>query len=205
MDYKLYLDQPCEGRLGMSTYYMYEDDVLEIRWCGERQWHHLPAPAAVIVQCHGCAPEVVPMQWPSVFRWRVMWLCGVKKQGRCSTMAEYVETCKRFNHEKLRHIGGNGWQYLVHNADNVLIYKKGGGEFIFNFDPDRSYEGYFVPVAEEGEYRVILSTDDYCYGGQGRVAHQSYQAVRQPDGRIGFMIYLPNRTAIVLKKKPVRK
>lgn len=116
MDYKLYLDQPCEGRLGMSTYYVYEDDVLEIRWCGERQWHHLPAPAAVIVQCHGCAPEVVPMQWPSVFRWRVMWLCGVKRQGRCSTMAEYVETCKRFNHEKLRHIGGNGWQIALHTG-----------------------------------------------------------------------------------------
>ena len=107
--------------------------------------------------------------------------------------------------KKCRVIGGKGQQYLVHNADNVLVYKKGSAEFIFNFDPDRSYEGYFVPVAEEGEYGVILSTDDYCYGGQGRVAHQCYQATRQPDGRIGFRIYLPNRMAIVLKKKPVRK
>lgn len=118
MDYRLYLDEPCEGRLGMSTHYVYEDDVLEIRWCGERLRHHLPQPAAVLVRCEGCMPEVVPMQWPKVFRWRVMWLCGVKKRGRCATMSEYDEVCRGFDKDMLRHIGGKGWQMALHTGKN---------------------------------------------------------------------------------------
>ncbi len=100
-----------------------------------------------------------------------------------------------------RVIQGRDQQLLVHNADNVMAYKKGGGTFVFNFDPNRSYDGYFVPTAASGKYQVVLSTDDYCFGGQGRVYHQSYSATKQPDGRVGFRVYLPSRTAIVLKKE----
>jgi len=97
-------------------------------------------------------------------------------------------------------IGGSDRQLLVHNGDNVLAYQKGEAVFVYNFDPNRSYDGYFVPMAEAGEYRVIQSSDDYCYGGHGRIAHQSYTATLQPDGRTGFQIYLPCRTAMVLEK-----
>ena len=72
--------------------------------------------------------------------------------------------------------------------------------FAFNFHPVNSYEGYFVEMPGVGEYEVILSTDDHCYGGQGRVYHQSYTAKKNENGKIGFQMYLPNRTAIVLKK-----
>ncbi|MGN0998427.1 MAG: alpha-amylase family glycosyl hydrolase [Faecousia sp.] len=96
----------------------------------------------------------------------------------------------------------DGWdkQLLVHNGDNVMAYQKGDGVFIFNFDPTRCYDGYLVPMAEEGDYQVSLSTDDFCYGGHGRVARMVYTAAKQPDGRTGFQIYLPNRTGIVLRK-----
>ena len=107
--------------------------------------------------------------------------------------------------KKYRVIGGQDKQLLVHNGDNVLAYQKGTATFVFNFDPTRSYEGYFVPTAQEGTYKVVLSTDDYCYGGQGRIYHQEYMATVQPDGRIGFQIYLPSRTALVLQKKQTRK
>ncbi len=96
-------------------------------------------------------------------------------------------------------IAGGDKQLLVHNSDNVLVYRKGEALFIYNFDPTRSYDGYFVPIDREGVYRVIQSTDDFCYGGHGRIAHQSYTAARQPDGRIGFQIYLPSRTALVME------
>jgi 1,4-alpha-glucan branching enzyme len=102
--------------------------------------------------------------------------------------------------KSLKVIGGNDRQLLVHNDDNVLAYQKGEAFFVYNFDPERSYEGYFVPMAEEGVYRVVQSTDDFSYGGHGRVFHQDYSAERQPDGRIGFRIYLPSRTAVVLEK-----
>ena len=88
----------------------------------------------------------------------------------------------------------------VHNEDKTLVYKKGTGIFAFNFHPDRSYPELFIPVPEEGEYQVVLSSDDYCFGGQGRIFHQSYPTT-QRHGRPGVLLYLPSRTAVVLKKK----
>ncbi len=102
--------------------------------------------------------------------------------------------------QKHRVISGKDKQLLVHNGDHVMAYKKGGGLFLYNFDPTRSYDGYFIPTAQKGNYQVALSTDDYCYGGFGRIHHNVYTATKQPDGRIGFQIYLPSRTAVVLKK-----
>ena len=107
--------------------------------------------------------------------------------------------------KKHRVIAAQDKQLLVHNGDNVLVYQKGGATFAFNFDPCRSYDGYFVPMAEEGEYQVVLSTDDYCYGGHGRIAHQRYTATTHADDRIGFQIYLPSRTAVMLRKIQKRR
>ena len=107
--------------------------------------------------------------------------------------------------KKYKVLGGQDRQNLVNNGDNVLSYDKGGATFVFNFDPTRSYEGYFVPMSETGDYVVVMSSDDYCYGGHGRIAYQTYTATKQPDGRMGLRIYLPSRTGIVLRKKQNRK
>ncbi|MBE6917914.1 MAG: 1,4-alpha-glucan-branching enzyme [Ruminococcaceae bacterium] len=107
--------------------------------------------------------------------------------------------------KKYRVVGVQDKQLLVQNEDHVLAYKKGNALFLFNFDPARSHDGYFVPVEEEGDYQVVLSSDDYCYGGQGRIFHQSYQTSLQEDGRIGFRIYLPSRTCLILRKKRISK
>ena len=89
----------------------------------------------------------------------------------------------------------------IQNGDKVLLYTKGKTAFAFNFHPNRSFEGYFVPVEEEGEYAVMLTTDDPVFGGFNRVDMQyRYQTQRIEDGRIGFRCYLPSRSAIVFKK-----
>ncbi|MBP3304769.1 MAG: alpha amylase C-terminal domain-containing protein [Oscillospiraceae bacterium] len=102
--------------------------------------------------------------------------------------------------KKQKVLQGQDKQLWLHNRDKVLVYKKGGALFAFNFHCNRSYEGYFVPVSEEGQYQVIMSTDDYCYGGCGNIAHQTYTAAKQADGTVGFRVYLPSRTAVVLKR-----
>lgn len=102
-------------------------------------------------------------------------------------------------------MGKTDRQLLVHNGDNIVVYQKGDLIFIFNFDPARSYEGYFVPVTEAGQYQVIMSTDDFCYGGHGRVFHQRYDGKLAPDDRTGFQCYLPSRSAIILRKIIQRK
>ena len=102
--------------------------------------------------------------------------------------------------KKNRVIGGRDIQLMLDNTAKTLVYKKGGGVFAFNFHPVNSYEGCFLPMAESGEYEVVMSTDDFCFGGQGRIYHQSYSTVER-DGKQGILLYLPSRTAVMLKKK----
>ena len=92
----------------------------------------------------------------------------------------------------------NRW---MHQDDKVLIYNKGDDIFVFNFHPTKSFEGYFVPVATEGKYQVVLSSDDGTFGGQSRVDKDYvYETMRTEHDWIGFKCYLPNRCAFVLKK-----
>ena len=92
----------------------------------------------------------------------------------------------------------NRW---MHNDDKVLIYTKEDYVFIFNFNTDKSFDGYFVPVGEEGMYKVVLSTDDGKFGGFSRVdSKYKYKAETTPHGWVGFKCYLPCRAAFVLKK-----
>lgn len=92
----------------------------------------------------------------------------------------------------------NRW---LHQDDKMLIYTKGDIVFIFNFHPTKSFEGYFIPVGKEGKYKVILSSDDGQFGGFSRVDTTiEYESYTTPAGWIGFNYYVPNRTAVVLKK-----
>ena len=102
--------------------------------------------------------------------------------------------------KKNRVLQGKDRQLFVDNAAKTLAYQKGGAVFAFNFHPVNSYDGMFLPLPEAGEYEVIMSTDDFCFGGQGRIYHQTYTTCNR-DGRTGIQIYLPSRTAVVLRKK----
>ncbi len=89
----------------------------------------------------------------------------------------------------------------IHNDDKVMIYGKGKLTFAFNFHPEKSYEGYFIPVKQPGEYEVVLSSDDFAFGGFDRIdTAYRYTAAPTEDGRCGFMCYLPSRTVAVFKR-----
>ncbi len=102
--------------------------------------------------------------------------------------------------KKYKVLSSRDKQLRLSNEDKILVYQKGRAIFAFNFHPTWSQDGVFVPVEEDGEYQVVLSTDDYCFGGQGRIYHQSYAAEKLAD-RWGVRLYLPSRTAVVLTKK----
>ncbi len=92
----------------------------------------------------------------------------------------------------------NKW---LHNDDKIIIYIKGDIVFAFNFHPNKSFNGYFVPVDTLGDYKVIMSSDDGSFGGFNRIDKSHiYTAEKTPDDWIGFPCYLPSRSAIVLKK-----
>ena len=90
-------------------------------------------------------------------------------------------------------------QLSLDNSTKTVVYKKGGAVFAFNFHPTNSYDGFWVTVPKKGDYTVVMSSDDHCYGGFGRVAHQTYTAQKRENGTWGIRLYLPARTAVVLR------
>ncbi|MFO7617946.1 MAG: alpha amylase C-terminal domain-containing protein, partial [Bacteroidales bacterium] len=91
---------------------------------------------------------------------------------------------------------------LTQDADQVLAFKRGGYLLVFNFHPSRSYTGYGIQ-SDPADYVIKLNTDNPVFEGFGRVDESlSYSA--EPMGKIGsnyqVKLYLPSRTALVLKR-----
>lgn len=88
----------------------------------------------------------------------------------------------------------------IHNDDKIMIYNKGECTFAYNFHPTKSYESYFVNVQSEGKYKAVLSTDENRFGGFDSVdMNYVYEAKKYGENKIGFLCYLPSRTATVFK------
>ena len=92
-------------------------------------------------------------------------------------------------------------QLLLDNDKKLLAFRKGDTVFIYNFHPTQSFTDCRIPVDEAGCYSVVMSTDDYCFGGQGRIYHQDYPTVFNEEQKPCIQLYLPSRTAVVLQKK----
>jgi 1,4-alpha-glucan branching enzyme len=83
----------------------------------------------------------------------------------------------------------------------LLAFRKGGLVFLFNFHPTCSPEDVYLPVLEAGDWRVCFSTDEAEYGGAARIDRSFVYTAKEGDPRgIGFLIYSPCRTAMVLER-----
>ena len=102
--------------------------------------------------------------------------------------------------KKHRVFSGHDRQLLMDNSKKIMAYQRGSGIFAFNFHPTESYPDLWIPVPEEGDYQVLLSTDDFDFGGQGRIHHMTHTSQKRPDGSWAIQVYLPTRTAMVLKR-----
>ena len=112
---------------------------------------------------------------------------------------KYFEKAMVAMAKKHRVLGGKQRQLWLKNDQKVLAYQKGSGVFVYNFHQSNSYEKCFLQMPEPGSYQVVMSTDDFCFGGQGRIYHQQYETIER-NGTPGIEIYLPSRTAVVLTK-----
>lgn len=95
---------------------------------------------------------------------------------------------------------------IWHNDnDQILALSRGNLIFVFNFSPSHSYSdyGFLVP---EGSYTVVLNTDAKEFGGFG-FANDSVEHFTNVDPLYtkqhkGWLkLYIPARSAVVLKKK----
>ena len=96
-------------------------------------------------------------------------------------------------------------QEIWHNdGDQVLAFMRGDLVFVFNFSPTHSYTdyGFLVP---EGAYNVVLNSDAKAFGGYGfaddDVMHlTNYDPIYEQDKKGWLKLYIPARSAVVLKK-----
>ena len=106
-----------------------------------------------------------------------------------------------------------GYNYVEkvysHIDDEVLCYKRKGLYFLFNFNPAKSFADYRINGVEPGKYKLVFNTEDYDFGGLGRIAHDqefltSNEAMKDDKGNeyieTYFKVYLPTRSAMVLEK-----
>lgn len=90
------------------------------------------------------------------------------------------------------------------DEDNILAYMRDELLFIFNFHPQKSYSDYGILVPQ-GKYQIILDTDDKAFGGFGQnddtIHHfTQYDQLYAPDNKGWLKLYLPARTALVMKR-----
>ena len=89
---------------------------------------------------------------------------------------------------------------LLKDPEKVIVFSRSGLLFAFNFHPEQSLTNVLVPVPEEADYAVELTTDDHKYGGFCQIHHQIYPT-KVFDGQHYVELYLPARTAMVLREK----
>ena len=88
---------------------------------------------------------------------------------------------------------------LLKEPEKTIVFYRHGLLFALNFSPNQSLTNVLVPVKNNADYEVVLSSDDEKYGGQNHVKHMTY-STKKFDGQNYVELYLPARTAIVLKE-----
>lgn len=100
----------------------------------------------------------------------------------------------------------DSWPCLLaeHNDDKIIAFRRSDLLFVFSFHPTLSHFDYRIS-APPGKYRLVLDSDGLQYGGHGRlVTDQVYftsPADTINDNNEFLRVYLPTRTAIVLRRE----
>ncbi len=91
--------------------------------------------------------------------------------------------------------------------DQVVAFMRGDYLVVFNFNPTQSFTDYGIAVPS-GKYEVKLSTDEGRFGGFDRTdmtyIYYSEHLPFEKDKHI-VKLYLPARTAMVLKKRDIAR
>ena len=87
---------------------------------------------------------------------------------------------------------------LLNEPEKVIVFKRNELLFAFNFNTSQSFTNVLVPVNDKADYKLVLSSDDEAYGGQGLSAHMIYP-VKEFNGQFFVELYLPARTAAILE------
>ena len=91
------------------------------------------------------------------------------------------------------------------NGKKIIVFYRQGLMFAFNFNPTQSFTDVEVSLPHIADYEVVLNTDDPKYGGQGLIGNVPYPAIVDEKGNSVISLYLPARSALVLKEGEIRQ
>ena len=89
---------------------------------------------------------------------------------------------------------------LIDSTRQVIVFYRSGLLFALNFSPCNSYTDVEISLPDIADYEVAMCSDDAKYGGNDLVAHMKYPAQVDKEGNSTIKLYLPARTAVVLKE-----
>ena len=113
-------------------------------------------------------------------------------------MLQVVKMVRNFPRTRIQEI----WH---DDGDQILCFSRGDLVFVFNFSPNKSFADYGFLVSQ-GAYEVVLNTDASRFGGND-LADDSVIHFTNPDplyakdNKGWLKLYIPARSAVVLKKK----
>jgi 1,4-alpha-glucan branching enzyme len=140
---------------------------------------------------------------------RRLWYLSTDENLKYSSLAKFDSAMLNLHHEFGLLNDSSVIRIYVSENDKVIAFTRADLLFVFNFHPSISFTDYGIPI--EGKFRIILGTDDTLFGGFDRIDKNiSYISIRKSeknsiDFPMNLYLYLPSRTAIVLKKVPVRR
>lgn len=88
-------------------------------------------------------------------------------------------------------------QINMDSENKVIIFERNNLIVAFNFHENKSISDYKFNSIGKGKYKIILSTDDAEVGGFSRIDTSIEYRTLESDQ---LSIYLPSRTALILKK-----
>ena len=95
-------------------------------------------------------------------------------------------------------------QRCINDNDQVLAYQRNDYLYVINLHPYKSYTGYGMLV-DKGSYKIVLNTDSSSFGGFGLIneslEHFTQNGFEKNTELEWLRLYLPARTALVLKKQ----
>ena len=92
-------------------------------------------------------------------------------------------------------------QLLMKGPEQTIVFGRKDLMFALNFHYAHSLKDVLVPIREKADYEVVMCSDDKAYGGQDLVKHMVYEAKTFDDQHF-IQLYIPARTAIILKEVP---
>ena len=117
-------------------------------------------------------------------------------------MLELIGDVKNFQDTPIQKVWDN-------DGDQILAYMRKDLVFVFNFSPTKSFTdyGFLVP---KGEYEVVLNTDATRFGGFGladdTIRHfTQFDPLYKKEKKEWLKLYIPARSAVVLRKVKVKK